>query len=563
MDLLQVAEERSPALALFEHRARAQFIVHVLIRYGLADAATLTRHPPFAELAGRMHPDPELMKLSRGERMRDAMLELGTTFIKIGQILSTRADLVGESVAADLKALQADDPADSPEQIAVTVSTELGTAADEPFASFASFDTTPIASASVAQACSAQTLNGDNVIVKVRHAGVPETVNQDLAIILALAQIIERDVPAARGLQPVRVAKELSDSLRQELDFRRELGNLIRVSTNFADHPQYAFPTPFPELSGEAVLTMSRLDGVRLSDVITDLGSHTDDVIRLIADMYFHMIFVDGLFHADPHPGNLLLLPDGRLGVLDFGKVGRLRDGLREAFIDFLAAVFSDDLEEATRCMLVVAPGPSNLDTAALTADLEAWIEQYFPSTKAGGMPHTDLGAAVSALLEMVHTYQLRMPTDLSLMMLVVVQLQGLLRQSGSTLTLTELLLPYAQQMRMERMSPKRLLREMTRTAHRWEHLISVLPGDLTRMFEAGSRGELKVPLVVQGLDKPVNRLAFALMASATISGATTLLSRRTEPTVGRVSIPGLVGAAASTYLSIEVIRAARRAGGL
>lgn len=550
-------------LALFEHRARAQYIVHVLIRYGLADAATLTLHPPFAELAGHMHPDPQLMQLSRGERMRDAMLELGTTFIKIGQILSTRPDLVGEGVAADLKSLQADTPPDTPEQIAATVSDELGTPSADPFASYGAFDTRPIASASIAQACAAQTLDGEDVIVKVRHAGVPEVVNQDLAIIQALAQLIERDVPASRSFQPVRVAKELSDSLRQELDFRREVGNLVRVTQNFADSPQYVFPAPLTELSGEAVLTMSRLDGTRLSDVIEDLGSHTDDVIRMIADMYFHMIFVDGLFHADPHPGNLLLLPDGRLGVLDFGKVGRLRDGLREAFVDFLAAVFSDDIEEATRCMLAVAPGPPGLDTTALAVDLEAWMEQYFPSNAGGVAQQTDLGAPVSALVEIVHAYQLRMPADISLMLIVVVQLQGLLRESGSSLTLTELLLPYAQQMRMERLSPKRLLREVTRTAHRWEHLISVLPGDLTRMFEAGSRGDLKVPLVVQGLDKPINRLAYALMATATISGATSLLSRRTAPTVGRVSIPGLVGAAASTYLSLEVIRAARKSGGL
>jgi ubiquinone biosynthesis protein len=370
-------------------------------------------------------------------------------------------------------------------------------------------------------------------------------------------------VSALRSLEPVRIARELSRSLTDELDFRRELSNLVRISANFADNGAYAFPAPLPELSGQAVLTETIVDGVRLSQVLGNLGPQTDDVVRSIADMYFHMIFIDGLFHADPHPGNLLLLPDGRLGVLDFGKCGRLRDGMREAFIDFLGAVLGNDIEEATRCMLLVAPGPAGLDPARLQADLEAWVEQYFPGMPGSASMHSDLGQACAALLSIVREYQLRMPTDLSLMLIVVMQLQGLLNESGSSLTLTELLMPFAGQLREERLSPKRIARDAMRTARRWEHLIEVLPADLTRLLEASSRGEMKIPLSVNGLDRPVNRLAYALIATATINGAAQLLARRAEPTVGRVSIPGLVSTATAAYLGVHVVRSIRKAGGL
>lgn len=561
MDLLQGLESRSPVFALVENRARAEFIVSVILRYGLADAATLEGHPLLVQLAGKVKPDPGLMEMSRGERLRSAMQELGTTFIKIGQLLSTRADLVGPDIAEALSALQADDPADTPEQITATVEADLKVPLQQ---AFASFTLVPMASASVGQVCTAVTPDGTNVVVKVRHDGVPEVVAQDLAILNALAALLEKDVAATRVLQPTQVAHQLSTSLTDELDFRRELGNLVRVSANFAGNDSYVFPTPYPELSGEAVLTESMIDGTRLSSVINTLTvDSANEIIRMIANMYFQMIFIDGLFHADPHPGNLLILDDGRLGVLDFGKCGRLRDGMREAFIDFLASVLTGDIEESTRCMLKIAPGPADLDETRLQADLEGWIETYFPGSAGSATMHADLGSAIAALLDLVRQYNLRMPTDMSLMLIVMMQLQGVLQESGSSLTLTELLMPFAQEIQKERMSPKRIMRKALGTAHRWEHLLEVLPGDLTRLLEATSRGELKVPLTIGGIDRPVNRLAYALVATATINGTAQMLSRKAGPTVGRVSVPGLVGTAASAYLGYHVIRAIHKAGGL
>ena len=555
--------ENDPEVVLFEQRARVERIVTVLVRYGVADlSGDVQGHRWLVRLAGHAKPDPALVAMSRGERLCAAAQELGTVFVKIGQILSTRADLVGADVAQALQALQSDDPADTPEQIAATVADALNVGVDDAFSAYGSFDTTPIASASIGQVCRATTVEGRDVVVKVRHAGIVEQVNSDVQILQALADVAERESAQARAYGISRIVRELAESLEQELDFHHELLNLQVISANFARSTEYAFPEAIPELCGEAVLTETVLDGTQLSRVITDLGARRDTVIQQLAGLYFKMIFEDGIFHADPHPGNLLLLPDGRLGVLDFGKCGRLRDDVREAFVDFLAAVFGDDLDEVTRCLLLVAPGPVTLDTDLLTRELAVWKARFFPAS-ASEREDADLGAAVSALLDLTNRYQLQLPNDVALMLMVVVELQGILEQTGTTLRLSQLLLPYAARLRSERLSPHRLWRSATRRAHRWEHLLDVLPGDLARIVEAGSRSELKVPLAVEGLDRPINRMAYALVTAATIQGASSLLSRGTAPTYREVSVPGLVGTGVSAYLAVHILRSIRRSGGV
>lgn len=557
--MLQRLRTKNPEAVLFEQRARAEQIISVLVRYGVAELSDdVAQRPWLAELAGHARPDPNLVAMSRGERLCSAAQALGTTFIKIGQILSTRPDLVGADAAQALKTLQADDPADTPEQIAQTVAASLGVSASE---AFASFDATPIASASIGQVCRATTEDGRDVIVKVRHAGIVEQVAADMQVLSALAQLVERDSVRARTIGLSRIVSELGTSLEQEVDFHHELLNLQVISANFADSPQFVFPDAFPDLSGDAVLTESALDGTRLSDVLTDLGARTDPLIRQITDLYFKMIFHDGMFHADPHPGNLLLMPDGKLGILDFGKCGHISEALREAFVDFLTAVFSDDPEEVTRCMLVVAPGPPDLDTDLLSRELMVWKDRFFPPAGSPGQ-HADLGQAVSALLDMVNRYHLQLPSDVALMLVVVAELQGILIESGTSLKLTDLLVPYAEQLSRERLSPKRLWRSATRRAHRWEHLLEVLPSDLARLLEAGSRSELKVPLVVEGVDRPVNRLAYALVTAATIQGSSQLLARRAGPTYRDTSLPGLVGTGVSAYLAVKILRSIHKSGG-
>lgn len=553
----------SPETVLFEQRARVEQIAGVLIRYGVADVSgDAGGHRWLAELAGHAKPDPELVAMSRGERLCAAAQELGTVYVKIGQILSTRADLVGADTAQALQALQADDPADPPDQIAQTVADALNVSVDEAFSTFGTFDTTPIASASIGQVCRATTNDGRDVVVKVRHAGIVDQVDSDVQILQALADVAERESSRAREIGLSRIVRELVESLEQELDFHHELLNLQVISGNFAGSDQFAFPEALPELSAEAVLTETVLEGTRLSDVITDLGARRDTVIQQLASLYFKMIFEDGMFHADPHPGNLLLLPDGRLGVLDFGKCGRLREDVREAFVDFLAAVFGDDLDEVTRCLLIVAPGPPTLDTDLLSREIAVWKERFFPSNPSA-RENADLGAAVSALLDLTNRYRLQLPNDIALMLTVVVELQGILEETGTPLRLSQLLLPYAAQLRTERMSPRRLWRSATRRAHRWEYLLDVLPGDLARIVEAGSRSELKVPLAVEGLDRPINRLAYALVTAATIQGTTSLLARGVAPTYRSTSVPGLIGTGVSAYLAVHVLRGIRRSGGV
>jgi ubiquinone biosynthesis protein len=275
-------------------------------------------------------------------RIRLALSELGTTFIKFGQMLSTRPDLVGPDVAAELAHLQSQTPPDPPGAAEATIEKELGSA---PSALFASFDSTPFASASIAQVHHARLHSGEAVVVKVQKTGIGSRVEADLSMLVDLASLAERQLEDLKPYHPVAIVHQFTKMMRAELDFQRELRNIQQFRQNFAADETVHFPVPYPELCSTRVLTMECLEGTLVSQVKTPTGedSEMDAFARRGANTYLQMIFGDGFYHADPHPGNLMILPGGVVGVLDCGMVPRLDDDLREAIEDLLLAAVQRD----------------------------------------------------------------------------------------------------------------------------------------------------------------------------------------------------------------------------
>src|SRR5438105_7315172 len=313
---------RFPKLA--RNLGRVAEIVRVLARYGLADWVArvdarllhrLVRGTAIAPLADASHE----------ARIRLVLTALGTTFIKFGQMLSTRRDLVGPALADELAQLQANVPADPFAVTKTTVELEL----KKPLAElFAAFDEDPLASASIGQ-CHAATLpDGRRVVVKVQHPDISTKIHSDLAILAELARLAEEYLSELRPYRPVAVAAEFQRVLLRELDFRRELRHLQLFNRQFARDDGIKFPVPIPELSTSRVLTMERLDGLPLTQVkdFAAVGSDPNELARRGARAFLDMIFRDGFYHADPHPGNVLVLPGGRIGLLDAGMVGRVDD---------------------------------------------------------------------------------------------------------------------------------------------------------------------------------------------------------------------------------------------
>ncbi|MCA9172191.1 MAG: AarF/ABC1/UbiB kinase family protein, partial [Planctomycetales bacterium] len=349
-------------------------ILSVLSKYGLADGISRL-NLDFAKGLLKNREGEALARHTRETRIRMALAELGPTFIKLGQILSTRPDLVGSALAHELTQLQDQAPTDPPEVIRQIVTDELGQPIED---IFIEFHDTPIASASIGQVHRARLRDGRDVVVKVQHAGIDDIVRKDLDVISGLAQLVER-LPEFAPYRPVETIAEFQRTLRRELDFGREERNLNQFYLRFQNHAKIRVPQPISELCTPKILTMEMLEGVKLCDPDPPGGDLIDreEIARCGADAYLDMIFTDGFFHADPHPGNLLILPDNRLGLLDFGMVGRIDERLREQFEDLLMAIVSHDPVALASLIMRMGRVPADLDRAQLQNDLADFVAVY------------------------------------------------------------------------------------------------------------------------------------------------------------------------------------------
>ena len=335
-------------------------VIGVLGKYGLAD---WIGRIPYEWVQNRLvSPDGQHIKdLPPEARLRLALTELGTTYIKLGQMLSTRTDVLTSAQAAELAELQANTPPDPPDVVRRVIEAELG----QPVESlFRKLEAEAFASASIGQVHRAWLPDGRPVVLKVQHEAIEEPVLRDLDLMAGLAEVVQQHVAAARNYQPVAMVREFRRTLLRELDFNYERRNLEEFARLFRGHEGIRFPSVFPKLCSRRVLTMEGLEGIPGTDLaaMQDSGADLSELARRAGEMYLEMIFRDGFYHADPHPGNFLLMPGGVLGVLDCGMVGRLDEQFREEFEDFLLAVVQKDAQLLASSVLRLAAPPPGLD---------------------------------------------------------------------------------------------------------------------------------------------------------------------------------------------------------
>ncbi len=348
---------------------------------------------------------------SREVRIRLAITELGPTFIKLGQILSTRPDLVGVELAEELTLLQDDIPADTPDVVRHTVESELRRPLKD---IFSQFDPFPLASASIGQVHRARTKSGELVAVKVQHAAIQERIRVDLDILAGLAQLAER-IPEFHNYRPCAVVAEFQRMLRRELDFGREQRNLQQFGKNFRGDCTLRVPRTHPDLSTPRVLTMEFLEGVPLTDIsrVRDDGFDLDEVARRGADVYLTMIFKHGFYHADPHPGNVILMRNNVIGLVDFGMVGRIDDTLHEQIEEMLMAIAEGDAAELTSVITRLGEVPPRLDHHALSLEVADFVSHYVSQP----IETLNLSAALKEMTGMIRRYNIMLPARVALLL--------------------------------------------------------------------------------------------------------------------------------------------------
>jgi ubiquinone biosynthesis protein len=536
---------------------RFKEIVGTIAKYGLANWVH-DNDPQFIKGLLKSTKGDRIAEMTPETRLRMALTELGTTFIKLGQILSTRSDLIGPSMAEELTKLQANVPSDDKQQVRQTVENELG----KPLETlFAEFDLAAMGSASIGQVHRAKLHSGETVVVKVQHAGIESKIIHDLEILKALAEMAERYDPDLRLYQPRATVADFSRSLIRELDFRRELRNLNQFRHNFMDADWIHVPKTFPEVSSQRVLTMEMLNGFSLAnaDRLSRENIDTQEFVRRGANMYLDMVFRDRFFHADPHPGNIWVVGDGKLGLLDCGMTGRLDSEMREELEGMLLSAVDNDPDRLTDHVLRIAAAPQTIDRNALRRDIDDFLSEYVNIS----IDELDLSVALNALTGILRDPHIVLPAGISLLIRVLVMLEGTSRLLERNFSLAELIQPHAVKAVRRRYSPKNLLRQTKNTYRDWDRVLKILPRELFAILVRIRDGQFDVSIEHRSLEKVVKGLVHGILSASLFMGGSMILSQGIPPKLGGISIVGAVTALLGLLLGYRLVRAMHYSGDL
>lgn len=464
---------------------------------------------------------------SRPIHLRLALEELGTTFIKLGQILSTRADLLPPEYLAELTKLQDDTPAVPFESIREAVEKELGQPIE---ALFDQFDPVPLAAASIGQAHAAVLWDGTEVVVKVRRPGVVEQVNEDLEILKDLAATASRHLEFADQYNLVGLVEEFSQTLRSELDYIRERHNAERFTANFANDPHVHVARVFGDVSTSRVLTLERIRGSKINDLkaLEEQGIDRRWLAQYATDIVLKMVCEDGFFHADPHPGNFFIEPNGAIGLIDFGMVGVLNERTQELLAELLISIDQRDADRLVDVFLDLGVAQKRIDRTLVRLDVERLLSTYW------GLPLGELKvtALLNDVFSVMRRHHLHLPSNLALLLKTVIMIEGLGVSLDPKFQFTQKLGLYTQRLVLRQLSPWRWIRGLGRTSLDLAKLGAEMPQQLRRIVNAAEEGNLQIGMRPEGFDAVIdrieritNRIVLGVVAAAFINGLAVLLS--------------------------------------
>jgi ubiquinone biosynthesis protein len=479
----------------------------------------LTRFVPFHRQILDQSDRPE--RYSWAEHVRLGLEELGTTGIKLGQILSTRPDLLPPDLITELEKLRDRVPAVPTDVIIRTIESEFGCSVAEVFSEF---EDVPLAGASIGQVHGATLLDGTRVVVKVRKPGIEETVSTDLAIVADLAARAARAELLGRNYDVVAVADDFAWTLRAEMDYVREGRNADRLRQAFADDPRVLIPAVHWSHTTQAVLVMERIDGIRIADVeaIEAAGHSRRALARTSAEILMKQVFEDGFFHADPHPGNFMVTSEGRLALLDFGMVGELEEAIHHRLLQVLVAVVSQDAEAVTNAIEALGVIRTPVVRESVRRDVRHVLGRYYGLSAS----QFDLREYINDTLTIVRRHGLQLPTELALVLKTVGMSEGLWRSLDPAFNSAQTAERFVARAAQEMYSPRSWGSRLLRTGSDTLELSSNLPGQLGRLVSRLDRGEFEIVLQHRELDETLNRLSsmvtrlsLAIVTSAFIVG--------------------------------------------
>ena len=534
-------------------------VVQVLVRHGFAD---LVRRARLHEgLPARVLRGLHLMKAATdapetlGQRLASVLTELGPTFVKFGQILSTRPDLVSKTIADELSGLQ-DHVAPMPfDRIRPVAEKDLGIPIEN---AFDTFDTEPVASASLSQVYRARLKTGQEVAVKIQRPGIRQIIESDLGLMRRLSEWVVEHVQDLAWFDPVGTVDEFGRAIHRELDFAIERRVIERFRRNYEGDPSVFVPATYPEACGSHVLTMDWIDGARIDarSAFAARNCQPERVAQVGCETLCKQVFEHRLFHADPHPGNILITRDNRIAFLDYGMVGRLEEADASAMADLLRAVFQEDSEGCVQALLVLTAGTEPVDTDALVHEVNEYLAFEAEAIVARG----EVGKAIDRFTSVLRRHRLQLAPRFSLLLKALATIETTGRQLDPQLDMVPILRPFITGIIQRRMAPNRILSDAQKNLWSLFRLGRELPHDITRLLRTLRQGKLTVQLHHEKLDylaavtdRASNRITVGLITGALIVGSSVLISVETAKALGLAGfvIAGVLGIA----LVISILR--------
>lgn len=525
-------------------------VVRVLVHHGFAH---LVRASGLADgLPARVLRELKLLSAPSGEpetigvRLRRVLCELGPTFVKFGQVLSTRPDVLGPEICDELRGLQDDVPAVPFDQIEPVLERELGGKVDE---LFTAFTRTPLAAASISQVYRARLEGDTEVVVKVRRPGIRDLIESDLRLMRGLAEWTQRGEDLD-WTDPVAMVDEFARSIRRELDLGIERRLIERFRENFAESPGVHIPRTYPARSSDGILTLEYIDGVRVDavDRYPERDSDPEVVARLGCEVVCKQVFEHRLFHADPHPGNVFLTRGNRIAFLDYGMVGRLSRNDVVAMADLLFAVGQADADACVKQLLAFTVTSDVDDRRALVHEVADYLAFEAEDIIAGGR----VGRAIEVLIDILRRHRLELAPRFSILMKALATIESTARALDPGIDLLPTLRPWVERILRERYSPREIVGDVGQDVQGMFQLLRELPDDLQDLLRTLRRGRFhahveleRLGLVVEVVDRASNRIAFGLVSGALIIGSSLLMTtEKAAPNLGFAGflIAGLLG---------------------
>jgi len=437
----------------FKNAGRASEILQTFARHGFAD---LVQRMKLERLIKRAEASGEQAQVPVPVRLRRAFEELGPTFVKLGQLLATRPDLIPESYIEEFEKLQ-DNVSSVPfPQIKAHVEAELGKSLGSVFAEF---DEEPIAAASIGQVHGARLKTGEKVAVKIQRPGIEPLIQNDVSILRGIAQLLERYVPETKTLNPVGLVEEFFRTILFELDFLVEANNIRRIKKNLENLPKIRVPKVYTEHSTPRVLVLERFEGIRFTDrkAVVEAGINPMDVVSAGSDAFFQMVMRDGLFHADLHGGNLFVLPDGAIGIIDFGIVGRLSHRVQDSILSMFTALIDEDFETVASEYLDLCQGTESSDPTALQKDLMDVISPYMGMR----LGQVNVGKLLLRSTAIAAKHNLQVPRELMLLFKAIFTIEALGKKLEPEFDILQVGYRQARQVLTLRYSKERIFKDL------------------------------------------------------------------------------------------------------